>query len=64
MIVEPSGKHTASVVMIHGLGDSAEGWIDVAENLSEVLPYVRFILPTASEKPVTLNGGMLMPSCK
>lgn len=62
--VEPRVKHTASVFLIHGLGDTAHGWIDVAEQLSEHLPHVRFILPTATEKPVTLNGGMLMPSCK
>lgn len=63
LFVEPSKPHTASVILIHGLGDSAYGWIDVAEQFSQSLPHVRFVLPTATEKPVTLNGGMLMPSC-
>jgi hypothetical protein len=49
--------------MMHGLGDTADGWIDVAESLAMQLPHVRFILPTASEKAVTLNNGMMMPSC-
>lgn len=64
MVVEPSAKHTASVILIHGLGDTAEGWIDVAESLAGQLPQVRFVLPTASEKPVSLNHGMIMPSCE
>ena len=64
LFVEPTKKHTSSVILIHGLGDSAEGWIDVAESLAPQLPHARFILPTASEKPVSLNAGMIMPSCK
>ena len=60
--LDPLGKHSASFVLIHGLGDSAYGWLDVAEHLSTLHPHVKFILPTASEKPVTLNGGMEMPS--
>jgi len=64
LYVEPTKKHTASVILIHGLGDTADGWIDVAESLAPKLPHVRFILPTASEKPVTLNGGMVMTSCR
>lgn len=47
---------------MHGLGDSADGFADVAEMLSHQLPYVKFILPTAPSSPVTLNGGMVMNS--
>ena len=47
---------------MHGLGDSADGFTDVAEMLSYRLPYVKFILPTAPSSPVTLNGGMVMNS--
>jgi predicted esterase len=47
---------------MHGLGDSADGFADVAEMFSHRLPYVKFILPTAPSSPVTLNGGMVMNS--
>jgi lysophospholipase II len=47
---------------MHGLGDSADGFADVAEMLSTQLPYVKFILPTAPSSPVSLNGGMVMNS--
>ena len=55
-------KATGLVVLVHGLGDSAHGWTDVAEQMSRALPHVAFVLPTASEMPVTLNGGMVMPA--
>lgn len=47
---------------MHGLGDSADGFADVAEMFSYQLPHVKFILPTALSSPVTLNGGMVMNS--
>ena len=33
-----------------------------AYRLSDRFPYMRFTLPTAPDAPVTLNGGMSMPS--
>ncbi|KAJ9445024.1 Acyl-protein thioesterase 1 [Diplonema papillatum] len=47
---------------MHGLGDTGEGWQDVAAQLNSVLPEVKFVLPTAPTMPVTLNMGMAMPS--
>ena len=54
------GSHSATIVLMHGLGDSADGWIDSAEGFSRQLPWVKFILPTASQMPVTLNMGHRM----
>lgn len=54
------GKHSATIVFCHGLGDSGEGFADVAESFSRAMPWCKFILPTASTRPVTLNGGMRM----
>ena len=54
------GKHSATIVFCHGLGDSGEGFSDVAENMARTMPYCKFILPTANVRPVTLNGGMKM----
>lgn len=53
---------TATVVLTHGLGDSAEGFADVAEMWAHQMPHVKFVLPTAPNQPVTLNGGYVMPS--
>jgi hypothetical protein len=40
-------KHSASVIWMHGLGDTGEGWRDVMEILQENNPHIKFILPTA-----------------
>jgi len=55
-------KHTASVIYTHGLGDTANGWAEPCHHLAIMLPWIKFILPTAPNNPVTLNGGIAMPS--
>jgi len=62
--VSPTNEadQSALVVISHGLGDTAEGFADVAEMLSKEMPYAKFILPTAPTQPVTMNMGMAMPS--
>ncbi|KAL3908062.1 MAG: hypothetical protein SGARI_003239, partial [Bacillariaceae sp.] len=50
------------IVICHGLGDTAEGFADVAEQFAEQLPHLKFVLPTAPTQPVTMNMGMPMPS--
>jgi predicted esterase len=55
-------SHSCTVLMLHGLGDSAEGLVDIAESLSLHVPHVKFILLTADEIPVTLNGNEKMHS--
>ncbi|KAI8598516.1 Phospholipase/carboxylesterase/thioesterase [Dissophora ornata] len=62
IVQKASAKHTATVIFIHGLGDSGAGWAPVGEQLGEVLPHVKFIFPNAPSMPVTLNYGMKMPS--
>jgi lysophospholipase-2 len=55
-------QQSGLVVICHGLGDSAEGFVDVAEHLATQMPHLKFILPTAPTQPVTMNMGMPMPS--
>ncbi|KAJ2859881.1 hypothetical protein GGH94_005858 [Coemansia aciculifera] len=62
VVLKARGPHTASVIFIHGLGDSGHGWASVAQMLARTQPHVKFILPHAPEQPVTLNGGFRMPS--
>jgi len=64
ILLEPTAGDAASTVFfMHGLGDSARGWIDtVEEALAPGLPSTRFVLLTAPTRPVTVNGGMPMPA--
>lgn len=57
------GEHKATVIWLHGLGDSGEGFLPVASQLA--LPEelgIRFVFPHAPVQPVTINGGMAMRS--
>ncbi len=55
------GKHSATIIVCHGLGDSADGWIDVAESWARAMPWVKFIVPSAASRAITMNGGFEMP---
>ena len=55
----PSPQRT--VIVLHGLGDSGHGFAPIAEELDlSALGAVRFVLPHAPERPVTINGGYVM----
>jgi len=44
---------------MHGLGDTCDGW---AQGMPELgIPNTKFILPTASSRPISINGGHRMP---
>ena len=48
IIIHPEeGKHSATILICHGLGDSADGFADVAEMLCKKIPYMKAILPSA-----------------
>lgn len=55
------GRHKASIIWLHGLGDSGNGFLPIASelNLPDELG-AHFIFPHAPEQPVTINGGMVM----
>ncbi|MFC4701203.1 alpha/beta hydrolase [Glaciecola siphonariae] len=61
VIQEPKGEHKASIIWLHGLGDSGNGFAPIAPELK--LPDslgVKFIFPHAPIRPVTINNGMEM----
>jgi len=60
-VFTPSKKATHAVIFMHGLGDTCDGWASTLGGLTLDVP-IRFILPTAKIKSVTLNGGMPMPA--
>jgi len=60
-VVQPKGAHKATVIFLHGLGDTGHGWSSMmSEDLS--MDHVKFICPNAPTMPVTLNMGMRMPA--
>ncbi|KAF3052694.1 hypothetical protein E8E11_006900 [Didymella keratinophila] len=63
LVVPALKKHTATVIVAHGLGDSGAGWIFLAENWRRRSKFeeVSFIFPNAPNIPITLNMGMSMP---
>jgi len=63
LIVPAVKKHTATVIMAHGLGDSGAGWVSLAENWRRRQKFdeVKFIFPNAPMIPITVNQGMKMP---
>ncbi|XP_010688068.2 uncharacterized protein LOC104902093 isoform X1 [Beta vulgaris subsp. vulgaris] len=54
-VVRPKGKHQATVVWLHGLGDNGGSWSQILETLS--LPNIKWICPTAPSRPISLFGG-------
>ncbi|EFC42197.1 predicted protein [Naegleria gruberi] len=59
-----AGKHDATIIFMHGLGDSGSGWSDVfkkIKKMSSEFDCVKVILPNASEQFVSLTQ-MSMPS--
>ncbi|KAJ5542593.1 hypothetical protein N7461_008596 [Penicillium sp. DV-2018c] len=62
-VVPALKKHTATVIMAHGLGDSGAGWMALAQNWRRRGKFdeVAFIFPNAPAIPITVNFGMSMP---
>jgi phospholipase/carboxylesterase len=60
---ETSPSPEWAVILLHGLGDSGDGWAPVAPHIARPdWPSVRFVFPHAPVQPVTINGGMRMRS--
>lgn len=55
LLFPASAKHTATVIFVHGLGDTGYGWAPAVENWRrrQRLDEVKFILPHAPRIPVT-----------
>ena len=47
VVIDAVGKHTASVFILHGLGDTAAGWTPLARSLAHRYKHIKWILPTA-----------------
>src|SRR5215210_5252045 len=58
--VGPRGAVQGAVVWLHGLGANGHDFEPIVPLLE--LPRVRFVFPHAPARPVTINGGMVMPA--
>jgi len=56
---EEYNKHTCTVFMLHGLGDTGQGWSFAGEQLK--IDGAKWLFPTAPTRPISCNMGMSMP---
>ena len=61
-VIPPRAAHRSTLIFMHGLGDSSDGFRSVFEQLSAAIPNTRIVLPNAPQAAVTVNGGMRMQS--
>ena len=53
LVVKPTKAHTSTVIFLHGLGDTGDGWKPVADMLAPNFPHTKWILPHAVRYPFT-----------
>ncbi|KAI0450311.1 phospholipase/Carboxylesterase [Xylaria acuta] len=63
LLFSASAKHTATVIFLHGLGDTGFGWAGAVEGWirRSKLDEVKWVLPHAPRIPITAAEGMPMP---
>lgn len=56
LVIPAVTRHTATVIMAHGLGDSGAGWVSLAQNFRRRSKFeeVKFIFPNAPNIPITV----------
>ncbi|XP_012977737.2 lysophospholipase-like protein 1 [Mesocricetus auratus] len=61
-VVSPAGRHSASLIFLHGSGDSGQGlrqWIKNVLNQDLTFQHIKIIYPTAPSRPYTpMKGGL------
>ncbi|XP_045040379.2 lysophospholipase-like protein 1 isoform X14 [Desmodus rotundus] len=61
-VVSPAGRHSASLIFLHGSGDSGQGlrnWIKQVLNQDLTFQHIKIIYPTAPPRPYTpMKGGI------
>ncbi len=59
--LHPAGQAVASIIILHGLGADGTDFLSFGDQLDlSALGPVRFILPRAAVRPVTINNGYKM----
>lgn len=60
LVIEPPVAATACVIWLHGLGADGHDFEPLVPDLGLLERGVRFVLPHAPQRPVTINGGYVM----
>jgi phospholipase/carboxylesterase len=61
--LETGASPEASVIVLHGLGASGDDFVPVCEQLDlQPVGAVRYVLPHAPMRPVSINNGFVMPA--
>lgn len=61
IVLPAPGKHTATVIWLHGLGADGNDFVPIVPHLGLDADHgIKFIFPHAPMRPVTLNMGMTM----
>uniref|UniRef100_A0A8C4L5N5 Lysophospholipase-like protein 1 n=1 Tax=Equus asinus asinus TaxID=83772 RepID=A0A8C4L5N5_EQUAS len=61
-MVSPAGRHSASLIFLHGSGDSGQGlrtWIKQVLNQDLTFQHIKIIYPTAPPRPYTPLEGSI-----
>ena len=53
LVHKPVAQHTATIIMLHGLGQTAAEWQHWGPDYQRELPYVKWMFPTAPRVSVT-----------
>ena len=60
---ETAPNPTASIIVLHGLGADGNDFVPIAQELDlSSIGAVRFVFPHSPTRPVTINGGYVMPA--
>mmetsp|Transcript_2175 Transcript_2175/g.8527 ORF Transcript_2175/g.8527 Transcript_2175/m.8527 type:complete len:230 (-) Transcript_2175:532-1221(-) len=60
VVVPAQGEHRSTAIFLHGLGDSGEGWQPLVPYMTS--SHIKFILPSAPYRRLTMFGGEAVPS--
>jgi len=61
--IETGPEPRASIIILHGLGASGDDFVPLASELDlRAVGAIRFVFPQAPSRPVTINGGYVMPA--
>lgn len=59
--IETGRNPNACIIVLHGLGADGSDFVPICEQLDlDTVGPVRYVLPHAPQRPVTINGGYLM----
>ncbi|KAI1328643.1 Phospholipase/carboxylesterase/thioesterase [Xylariaceae sp. FL0255] len=63
LVIPAVARHTATLIFLHGLGDTGFGWASAVEywRRRDKLNEIKVVLPHAPTIPIAANFGMRMP---